>query len=217
MKYRITIAGAAMVLALAWSPASAGFWSHEVWADYHFPDLGTVYLSSGPATVGSGVEFDNIGGFGIGVSPAVDFSDTNILLTYPVGWSLAGTGTFDGWVFGDGSATVPEIVAVSLAGTNIAGLTQSNLSFDADHVYLNQLGLGSWGVNSFVSMDVSFVDAVPEPKTAFLMLGGMALAGLLALRRRMAGPNADRRDDRQCRSPGCANHRGYREDPNRGG
>jgi len=154
---------------LASAPAFAGFIGHTVRADYAYPDVGTVLFPSGTAVAGAGVEFNNIGGFGVGSSPSVDFSDTNILVNYPAGFNLAGVGSFDGWVFTD--LTAADIVGVSLAGTNLAGLTDASLSFDANHVYLNTLGLGSWGGGTFVSVDVVFAGGVPEPN-------GLALASL---------------------------------------
>ena len=91
-------------------------------ADYHFPVLGTVLYPAGIAVVGPAVEFPDVGGFGVGISPAVDFSNTNVRVTYPSGFNLAPGSSFDGWVFRVlGGA--PAIAGVSLAGTNIAGLT----------------------------------------------------------------------------------------------
>lgn len=176
--------GLATMLVLQVPPASAGFTGATVSADYHWPDLGTVLYASGSAVVGPGVEFDNIGGFGVGTSPAVDFSDANILITYPAGWSLNGGGTFDGWVFTDLLAMVPTITGVSLAATNIPGFTAAFLSFDADHVYADQLGLGSWGPGSFISINVSFASTVPEPNSLLLIVAaGAMLAGTMRWRR----------------------------------
>lgn len=159
---------------LASAPALAGFIGHQVTAQYYFPDLSTPWLSDGPAIAGAGVEFSNIAGWTL---QNVDFSDTNIRLTYEPGWSLAGHGTFDGYVFSD--LTGADIVGVTLESTNLPGLSSTNLSFNGNQVFLNTLGLGSWGANTYVSIDVQFAEpsaAVPEPGAL-----GLAALGLLAL------------------------------------
>lgn len=178
---------AAAVLAastLASAPAFAGFVGHTVQADYMFPTVNTPYISMGTATVGAGLEFPGTAQ----TAQDIDFSDGNILLTYNLGWGLAGRGTFDGWAFTD--LTASDIVGVTLAGTNMAGLTSSMLSFTGNQVFLNTLGLGSWGPGTYVSIDVQFADpaaAVPEPDV--LALVGLAL-GALAFARRPRRPQA---------------------------
>jgi PEP-CTERM motif len=129
---------------------------------------------SGTAVVGPGVEFDNVGGSGT----TVDFSANNILVNYPSGWTLNGSGTFDGWVFADLSAS--NIVGVSLDSTNLPGFTASDLSFGPNFVRANTLGLGSWGPGTNISIDVTF--GVPEPSTWAMMLLGFAGIGFAGYR-----------------------------------
>lgn len=62
-------------------------------ADYTYPDAGTTLYPSGTAVAGPGVEFNDIGGFGVGSSPSVDFGNSTILVTYPGGWQENGSGT----------------------------------------------------------------------------------------------------------------------------
>ncbi|HSW03909.1 hypothetical protein [Aquabacterium sp.] len=165
---------------LATAPAMAGYIGHEVQAQYYFPNLSTVFLDSGTAVAGAGQEFDNIAGWS---EQDVDFSDTNIRLTYALGWSLADRAgaSFDGWVFSDRDAA--DIIGVSLESTNLAGLSSANLSFNGSQVFLNTLGLGAWGPNTFVSIDVQFADAVAVPEPTALSLVGLALLSLAAARR----------------------------------
>ena len=176
------------------SSAYAGFIGNTVSADYHYPNLGTILFPSGNAVVGAGIEFPNIGGFGVGISPSVDISDTNILISYPAGFSFAPPPkTFDGWVISDILGTIPNIIGVSLSGTNIPGYNASQLSFDNDHVYINQLNFASFNANAFISVDVRFIpepSIVPEPSTFFLL--GSGLVGLLCngwWRRKGASPS----------------------------
>lgn len=170
---------AAIAMFPASSMAAIGFDGGTVSADYNWPTLGTVYIPSGPAVVGPGVEFTGIGGSNY---PNVDISDTNIYITYPGGWGLAGSGTFDGWVISDLSNTIPQIVGASLAGSDIPGMNSSFISFDNDHVYVDTLGLLGWAAGSFISVDVEFA-AVPEP-TSIIVWSVLGIAGVVAYRRR---------------------------------
>ena len=183
-KWNVLAVVAVMLLSYAsHSNASpTGFTGATVSADYDWPTLGTALYPSGTAVVGPGVEFDNIGGFGVGNSPSVDFSDANILVTYPGGWSLSGVGTFDGWVFSVLN-NGPTISGVSLAGSNIPGLTGADLSFDATDVYVNTLGLGGWNPGSFISIDATFASVPDGGSTAALL--GVALTGIAGLRRKV--------------------------------
>jgi uncharacterized protein YjbI with pentapeptide repeats len=162
------------------APVGATLTGATVSANYEWPDLGTAQYPSGSAPVGPGVEFSDIEGTGVGVSPFVDFSATNIQVVFPNGWHLDGNGSFDGFDFRILSG--PSFTGATLAGTNIAGLTQAALSFDGKNVYLNTLGLGGWGPNSFVSIDVALSGEVPEPATWAMMIVGFGLIG--AARRR---------------------------------
>lgn len=158
--------------------AAANFDGQTVSADYYWPDLSTLYLASGNAVVGPGVEFPNVAG----ASPSVDVSATNVLITYPAGWQLAGTGSFDGWVVSDVLNTIPSISGASLAGSDIPGMNNSLISFDANHVYVDTLGLGPWAAGSFISVDVQFV---PEPASIVMFcLGGIGL--VIVARKRMS-------------------------------
>lgn len=142
------------------SQATAGFFGNTVSANYEWPNLGTVLYASGNAIAGTGVEFPNVGGQNV----SVDFSDTGFRITYTTGWFLNTTDpkTFDGWVISDVLGTIPNITGVSLAGTNIPGYDGSQVSFDAKHVYVNQLGFSGFNPGSYIDVNVSFA------ATAFL-------------------------------------------------
>jgi hypothetical protein len=176
--------GVVLALGLGFSAVSAnttGFSGDTVLADYLWPNLGTVEYPSGTAVVGAGVEFNNIGGFGVGISPTVDFSNTNILIDYAGGWTLNGSGTFDGWVFKDFSAV--DIVSVSLnAATTLSGFTVGDLSFGSNYITANTLGLGpNFSPGTLISIDVGFA-ATPLPSTWTMLIAGFVGLGFFAYR-----------------------------------
>jgi hypothetical protein len=152
--------------------AHAGFYGDQVRADYEWPALGTILYPSGTAVAGPGVEFDDIGGFGVGSAPSVDFANTSITVDYPGGFTLSGTGTFDGWVFSD--LTKSNIVSATLAASNLPGLVGSDVSFSSNQIDVNTLGLGSWGPGTTFTIDVGFV---PEPAVWTMLILGVGFVG----------------------------------------
>jgi hypothetical protein len=179
----LLVVALASLCAFGVKPSAASFLGDTVSADYTFPNSSTTLFASGNAVVGPGVEFNNIGGFGVGNSPAVDFSATNILVTYPNGFTLSGVGTFDGWTFTDHTAS--DIVGVSLASTNLAGFTAADLGFGSNFVTANTVGLGpDFPAGTFISLNVAFASAVPEPSTWAMMILGFAGVGFVAYRRK---------------------------------
>jgi PEP-CTERM motif len=74
--------------------------------------------------------------------------------------------------------TASDIVSVSLAGTNLAGF---NLGFGSNFVTPNTVGLGpSFPAGTFISLDVTFASAVPEPSTWAMMILGFMGVGFAA-------------------------------------
>lgn len=182
----------AVALLLGWSSASAsGFYGFNVQAQYDWPTLGTVVVDGGFTVAGPGVEFTDVNAFQGGAD--IDFSNTNILVTYPSNFILAGGATFEGWDLSDQPATDP-IIGVSVgSATNLAGFSASNLSFDSHHVYVNLAGLGTPFPNSvntlidpntLISIDVAFGSATPVPGALPLFASGLGALGLLGWRRK---------------------------------
>lgn len=185
---RSIAAAAGLAVAAFASPAAwAGFDGHDVSADYRWPDLATTLWAGGTATVGAAVEFPDLGGFGIGTSPAVDLSDLGFTISYPTGFNLSNSGiSFDGIVITDIHGTLPAITGVSLAGSSIGGFSNANLSFDADHVYVNQVGFSHFDAGSSISVNVNFAP-VPEPAALLMMGAGLGLLSLNRLRQQRRG------------------------------
>lgn len=176
------LAGLAINLA-ATGAAHAGLDGATVTANYHWPTLNEVLLPSGTAVVGAGIEFPDLGGWGVGVSPSVDVFDSGFSISYPVGMLLAPPHesiTFDGLVLADALGALPSITGVQLVFSNIPGFGAAQLSFDADHVYVNQIGFTSFDAGATIEVAVNFAP-VPEPASVLLM--GLGVVALLAGRR----------------------------------
>ncbi len=157
--------------------AQAGWLGQPVTADWYVPDTFTI-IESHNLVVGPGVELP-FGSISNGPSVAIDLSDTQIEFTFNAHaiWSPA---TFNGWVFTDAPA-VPNIVGVSLGpmSPGISGLTPAALSFTANSVSGNFVGVAAAGPGDFYTINIQFA---PEPST--LALAGAGLAALAVLGRR---------------------------------
>jgi len=165
-----------MVACLLAAPlAQASFMGSTLLGEYS-NNLSEPAWCSETSVVGAGVEFECPGGF------QVDVSSDQVLYTLS-GFGTFGGGDFNGFVLSDASATVPGIVAVTIASTTLAGMDPSRLWFDTDSIWLNLSGLEMPDLKMSTLLDVTFA-AVTEPGSfALLSLG---IAGLGLCRRRTA-------------------------------
>jgi hypothetical protein len=140
---------------------------------YLFPDQSTVLYQAPDFVVGAGVELPALYFPPIDVA-TLDVSDQNILLDfYAAGTN--GVTAFSGFRLHDALGAIPAFTTVTLnAATNMAGLTNARVTFDADNIYVNLQGL-SYNELTIVSIDVGSneVGAVPLP-------GGLAIWGGIA-------------------------------------
>jgi hypothetical protein len=183
-KGRAYTLGAALV-ALVYGPigASAGLLGDEVGLIDYFPDLSTVYVDDGTATVGPGVEFPDAGqGIGDPIPyESVDVTDTQIILKeltdvfysstdppYPV--------TFNGYVLTILSGAPITGVSVDPASTeSVAAFSSTPTS-----VSINMKGIKIPFTGAEAIIDVTTATVVPESSTwAMMLLGfaGLAFAG----------------------------------------
>lgn len=146
---------------------------------YYHPNLSTS-ISTTLVVVDSSVEVQAL--FGI---VNVDVSDTNIRFTFLVSDSFSSV-PFSGFVFFDTLGTIPNFTGATLNSTNMSGLTQSRVSFDANHIFVNWQGL-PFTSDTFVSVDVAAEGSaapVPEPATWTLISGGLVLVARRVLSKR---------------------------------
>ncbi|MGZ3312286.1 MAG: hypothetical protein ACXU8R_27595, partial [Xanthobacteraceae bacterium] len=168
MATRTTIAAAAAVAAFALSPttqAQSLTGSQVTAAGYccSAPIAADLVTNVLTRTVGSNVEFPQ-GSFtattGFQTIPAtIDIGSSTIEITYSAG-GTASPGGFNGFAFT--FADAPAITGVSLDPSSTYSPV---LSFDANHVYVNEAGV-TLSPGSRVLVNVA---AVPEPEAYALM------------------------------------------------
>ncbi|MFC7688406.1 Ig-like domain-containing protein [Paeniroseomonas aquatica] len=117
-----------------------GFEGKTIGYTYLFPAISDAYGNTArDVTVGAGIELASINpDSNIG---SMDISNDHVLVTFnnPVGWNAA---SFNGFRLADKFGTVSDIAGVTLLQNgNNAGLDATDISFDANNIYLNWQGL----------------------------------------------------------------------------
>lgn len=171
--------------------ASAQLVGSTMGLQYLWPNTSSVVEAHGPSVVGAGVEFNNV----LGIFN-VDVANNSVTANYYTASSWCGPlnplcpqpgTTFNGFRLFDVGNTAPAITSVTLNGaTNMVGLTNANISFDADNIYVDWKNL-AFDEHTVVALDVnSQATTTPEPATIALMGLGLAGVGVVARRRRAA-------------------------------
>lgn len=117
------------------------------------------------------------------------YSDSNISLTFLTSFTLP---SWVGYEYSDAFGTIDSFTQITLnSETNLIGLDQGDISFDADHIWISMGGVTVFP-GSRLSVDVASgpVPSVPEPDTYALMLAGLGLLGLTAKRRKQQHASA---------------------------
>jgi len=180
---KLALAAAALLPALA---SAAGLTGTTVVLDYTYDSGTQVFQTQDSLVVAAGTELSCPGSAKVcqilsAATQSLDFGDNSIRYDY-VGLNGATAGFSDvpinRFAFSSlfDSGTVITGVQIS---TDIAGLDSSRLSFTAHGLTLDVRGL-PLGSQSFFQLSLQTAP-VPEPASAMLLLGGLAL---LAARRR---------------------------------
>lgn len=191
--FRILPIAACFAVLLSQPAFAATLDGQQVSLGVYFPDIQSNDLRGyGTATVGSGIEFPNIGNppfytsSGNVVNADVDVSGNEISFTYKTAANLSSQG-FNGYQFKLLSDTAPAITGVSVLSSSI-GATDSDLSFTDGIVDLNVAGLTTT-VGGTINLILALSDTqtvTPEPAVwgmIALAFGGFGLLGYVRKRR----------------------------------
>lgn len=171
-----------LLLALAASALLAGtqafandLTGDNVTVNYLYPDIGTVFQNLGSGNVtASGFTVNSFGQHNYTVYPA------EITLTNVAGFDITFlSASFNGYQLINNSGS-PAITGVTVAFSDVAGFTSSDVTWNATNVWLNMQSLVTTpGLD--IQLDLQFGPA-PEPATSsllfFELLGAAALFGL---------------------------------------
>lgn len=163
---------------LAVLPAQAAFLDgQQISYEYLYPDSMTQYWPAGAVTVGAGIELNGISAPGDGIG-TVDFGDDYVEFVFATStaWNPS---SFNGVHIFDLNNNLAAFSVSLDPGSNMVGLSDSNILFDDDHIFLNWQGLAfdsTTKVRLNLTAGAGSPVSVPEPgSAALLLLGALGL------------------------------------------
>jgi hypothetical protein len=162
------------------SAVQAGWLGQTVTAEWYVPDNVTV-IETHNVVVGAGVELP-FGSIVNGPILAIDLSDTEVRFEVS-SLAIFSPTAVNGWKFSDTTNSIPDIAGVIVGPLSggVSGLANSDLSFDANSIFVNLESVTAAGAGDFWTLKVEFV---PEPGSLILAALGLVGIGAWSLRRR---------------------------------
>lgn len=169
--------------------ADAGFLGKTLSYEYLFPNTSTVFTSSTFVVTG-GVERTSLNQTGNGGSDfaTFDVSDNSITVDFynpTSGFNSWSNADFNGFHVADTTNNVIPITGVTVnPATNMVGFTASNVSFDANNIFVNWQSL-RFNSDTLVRLDVTFAggSSIGTPLPPTLLAGFLGMAMLAGVRR----------------------------------
>jgi len=154
-----------------------------------YPTQDNPISNTATSVVSDSVEFttgalNTLPSFGGTLIPVVaDIDASSITMSFTDLFAAYGSASFNGGLFSFNSALF-KIVGATLDASATSFASGLVVTYDADSVWINGPGL-TFDKNSSVKVNLQLA-AVPEPGAVGMSLAGLAVAGLLARRRKAA-------------------------------